>query len=130
MAYKLNFTPTQAKFIQTGTLFSNIRYSELVQIWKHSGGEYPKVPSSLIKKLERLGILEIGRSEHDNSYNFNNQKVEEIFTRTGLSITLPSDSKLSSRHSDKANTFEQKFEAHDQLLYKVCLNNLAQFKLD
>ena len=128
MGYKQNFTPTQAKFIQTGVLFTNLRYSELVQIWKHSGGEYPKVPSSVIKKLERLGILEIARSEHENIYNFNNKKVVDIFTRAGLSTTLPSDSKLAYRHSDKANTFEQKFEAHDQLLYKVCLNNLAQFK--
>lgn len=128
MAYKLNFTPTQAKFIQTGVLFTNVRYSELVQIWKHSGGEYPKVPSSLIKKLERLGILDIARSEDENIYNFNNKKVVEIFTRVGLSIALIPDSKLASRHSDKANAFEQKFEAHDQFLYKVCLNNLAQFK--
>lgn len=128
MAYKLNFTPIQIKFIRTGSLFTSVRYSELVQLWKYSGGEYPKVPSSLIKKLERLEILEIARSEHENIYNFNSEKVEEMFTRTGLSITFPSHSKPSSPLSEKASSFEQKFEVHDQLLYKVCLSNLGQFK--
>ena len=126
MAYKLKFSPLQSRFVETCCLFAQLSYPEMVQVWIYSGGSSSKVPSSLIKKLESLNILEVNRLKQENRYVFNASMTNEIFTRLGTLRDIPAESLM--KRSEKSQQFDERFEHHDRLLYALALSTLGHFK--
>lgn len=126
MAYKLKFTPLQAKFITNACLFGSLNYGELRQIWEFSGGEMSKIPSSLIKKLESLEILQVNRMGSDNLYSFDPKQSKVVFTSLGIT---PEPYSFGEEVAERESTeYEERYLNHDQLLQKLCLQSLGEFK--